>query len=61
MKKKDFNLYYAIVFDPIEIQTHQAPQNDRQNLIFVKDTHAVCKDMTRNCPEMVFFEVWFDF
>ena len=29
---------YGIDFDPIKIQTCLAPQNDRQNLSFVKDT-----------------------
>ena len=29
---------YVIAFDPIKIQTCLAPQNDRQNLSFVKDT-----------------------
>ena len=33
-EKKDFNQYHAIDFDAIEIQTHQAPQNYRLNLIF---------------------------
>ena len=28
-------------FDPIEIQTHQAPQNDRLNLSFFKDLNVV--------------------
>ena len=31
------------------------------NLIFVKDMGAVCKEVTRNSPKMVIFEVWFDF
>ena len=35
MKKKKFN-YYAVAFDLIEIQTQQAPQNDRLNLNFWK-------------------------
>ena len=30
-----------IVFDPIEIQTNQAPQNDRLNLSFLKDFNVV--------------------
>ena len=38
----------AITFDPIEIQTRQAPQNDRLNLSFVKDKHTVGDKMARN-------------
>ena len=41
-----------IAFNPIEIQTQQAPQNDRRNLIFVKDTNVVGNRMTRNGPKM---------
>ena len=41
MKKYDFNQYYAISSDPIEIQTHQAPQNDRLNFSFSKDFSVV--------------------
>ena len=38
---------YIIAFNPIEIQTQQAPQNDRRNLSFVKDTNVI------KWPEMV--------
>ena len=30
--------FCAITFDPIKIQTHSAPQNDRLNFSFVKDS-----------------------
>ena len=30
--------FCVIIFEPIEVQTHSAPQNDRLNLSFVKDT-----------------------
>ena len=30
--------FCAITFEPIEVQTRSAPQNDRLNLSFVKDT-----------------------
>ena len=39
----------VVVFDPIEIQTHLAPQNDHQHLNFVKDVYAIGKKR----PEMV--------
>ena len=42
----------VIAFDPIEIQTQQAPQNDCRNLSFVKDTNVVGNIMTRNGPKM---------
>ena len=32
--------FCVITFDPIKIQTHSAPQNDRLNFSFVKDTHV---------------------
>ena len=38
----------AINFEPIKIQTHQAPQNDGLNLDFVKDKHKVGGKMARN-------------
>ena len=40
--------FEATTFDPIKIQTHKAPQNDRQNLSFVKDIHTYGKKMARN-------------
>ena len=36
-EKNNFNQYYAIAFDPIEIQTHQAPLN----FSFLKDFYVV--------------------
>ena len=40
-KKKEMEkfLFCVIMFEPIQIQTHLAPQNDRLNLSFVKDIH----------------------
>ena len=32
--------FCVIAFEPIKIQTHSAPQNDRLNFSFVKDIHA---------------------
>ena len=55
-EKNDFNKYDAIAFDPIEIPTHQAPQNDRLNFSFVKDIDVIAKKMTRNGQKMAIFE-----
>ena len=32
--------FCVIAFEPIKIQTHSAPQNDRLNFSFVKDIHV---------------------
>ena len=32
--------FCVITFEPIKIQTHSAPQNDRLNFSFVKDIHV---------------------
>ena len=32
--------FCVITFDPIKIQTHSAPQNDRLNFSFVKDIYV---------------------
>ena len=45
-------MIYVIAFDPIKIQTYLAPQNDRQNLNFVKDICVVGKKMARNGCKM---------
>ena len=43
---------YVVDFDPIEILTHLAPQNDCQHLNFVKDIYVVGKKMARNGCKM---------
>ena len=40
--------FCVISFEPIKFQTHQAPQNDRLNLNFVKDAHTYGEKMVRN-------------
>ena len=40
-------VFYVVAFDPIEIYTSLAPQNDRQHLSFVKDIYVVAKKMNR--------------
>ena len=32
--------FCVITFEQIKVQTHSAPQNDRLNFSFVKDTHV---------------------
>ena len=43
MKKNISNNNIVIDFDPIQIKTCSAPQNDRQHLLFVKDIHVDAK------------------
>ena len=44
--------FCVITFEPIEVQT-SAPQNDRLNLVFVKDIKVVVEKMTRNRRKMI--------
>ena len=46
-------VFFVITFDPIKILTCSAPQNDRQNLCFVKDTNLDGENMTINSPKML--------
>ena len=39
---------FDITFDPNNIYTSLAPQNDCLNLSFVKDTHVVVEKITRS-------------
>ena len=45
-------VFYIVAFDSIEIQTCLDPQNDHQNLSFVKDVHVDGSKMTRNDGKM---------
>ena len=45
--------FCVITFQPIEVQTCSAPQNDRQNLGFVKDIKVVVEKMTRNRRKVI--------
>ena len=45
-----------MTFEPIEIQNHKAPQNDRLNLSFVKDEHTNGKKMARNGRKTAIYE-----
>ena len=68
MRKNDYSakdlLFFAsfafcvMTFEPIKIYTCSAPQNDRQNFSFVKDTYVDGKKVTRNGRKMAIFETW---
>jgi hypothetical protein len=45
---KNLFTFCAITFEPIEVQTRSAPQNDRLNLCFVKDIYVDGKKLARN-------------
>ena len=49
-------MFFAITFEPIKIQKCSAPQNDRLNLSFVKDTYVNAKKMARKVGQMVIYE-----
>ena len=46
----------VITFEPIKNQTCSAPQNDRLNLSFVKDSHVDGRKMARNGRKSVIYE-----
>ena len=43
-------MFSVISFEPIEIHTGLAPQNDHLNLSFVKDIYVVAKQMVVKWP-----------
>ena len=55
-------MIYVVALGPIKIQTCLAPQNDCQNLSFVKGAYVAGKEMTRNgrkitkCKGCLFFK-----
>ena len=49
--------FCVITFEPIEIQTRSAPQNDRLNLSFVKDFLKVGTKMARNGRKMAMYQM----
>ena len=49
-------MFWAITREPIKIQIHSAPQNDRQNLGFMKDIYGYGEKMARNGGKMVIYE-----
>ena len=46
--QKNIFAFCVITFEPIEVQTCSAPQNDRLNLSFVKNIMWIAKKMTIN-------------
>jgi hypothetical protein len=40
--------FCVITFEPIEVQTCSAPQNDRLDLVFVKDDYVNSRKLARN-------------
>ena len=48
--------FYAITFESIKIQKCSAPQNDRLNLSFVKDTYVNAKKMARKVGKLLIYE-----
>ena len=49
-------MIYVVAFDPINIQTCLAAQNDGQNLSFVKDEHTCGKKMARKGRTKVIYK-----
>ena len=54
--KMEICAFCVITFEPIEIQNHEAPQNDRLNLSFVKDEHTNGEKMARNSRKTTIYE-----
>ena len=46
--QKNIFAFCVINIEPIEVQTHSAPRNDRLNLCFVKDTYVDGEKLARN-------------
>ena len=44
--------FCVIIHEPIKIQTCSAPQNDRLNFSFVKDTYVDGEKLARNGQKM---------
>ena len=51
-------MFYVITFEPIEVQTRSAPQNDRLNLSFVKDIHVDGGKLARNGQKTTIYISW---
>ena len=54
--RKNIFAFCVITFEPIEIQTCSAPQNDCLNFSFVKDRHGNVEKMARKGGKMVIYE-----
>ena len=49
-------MLYGIIREPIEIQMHPGPKNDRLNFSFMKDIHAIAEKMARKGRKLVIYE-----
>ena len=54
--KRELFVFCLITFEPIEVQTLSAPQNDRLNLLFMKDIYVGVHKMARNGLKIVIYE-----
>ena len=52
----EFLAFFDISDKPIKIQTLSAPQNDRLNLLFIKDMYVGAKKMAKNSLKIVICE-----
>ena len=48
--------FYGIIREPIEIQIHPTPQNDRLDFSFMKYMHAIAEKMAKKGRKSVFYE-----
>ena len=55
--KMEITAFCVITYEPIKIQTHSAPQNDRLNFSFVKDLIVVGWKMAKNGCKMAIYEL----
>ena len=51
-------MVFVITFEPIEVQTCSAPQNDRLNLSFVKDIYVGGEKLARNGRKRAILADW---
>ena len=52
----EFWAFFDISDKPIKIQTLSAPQNDRLNLLFMKDMYVRAQKMVKNGLKIVIYE-----
>ena len=52
----EFWAFFDISEKPIKIQILSAPQNDRMNLLFMKDIYVGAQKMARNDLKIVIYE-----
>ena len=55
-KEREIFVFCAITFEPIISKTCKAPQNDRQNLTFVKDEHTYEKKWSEKVVKRLFIK-----